>query len=133
MFVIVGATEMEDLLLYVVRNSEHRIVWREDYQRHCDTEQRHCYSYVSRGVHNSSSYSTIMNFFEKDWPLATSLKYFRDKVARACRYNDERVTTYALDILKELEENKVTHYKGICVMSQIWHWVTMAKSHFPYS
>ena len=41
-----------------------------------------------------------MKFFEKDWPPTISLKYFRDRVARACRDNDERVTTYALDILK---------------------------------
>ena len=54
-----------------------------------------------------------MNFFEKDWPPAISLKCFRDRVARACRDNNERVTTYALEILKEPEENKVTHYKGM--------------------
>ena len=60
MFVIVGANEMEALLLYVARNSEHTNVWREDYQRHRDAEQRLCYLYVSRGGHNSSSYSTIM-------------------------------------------------------------------------
>ena len=113
MFVIVGANEMEALLLYVARNSEHTNVWREDYQRHRDVEQRRCYSYVSQGGHNSSSYSTIMKFFEKDWPPAISLKYFRDRVARACRDNDEMVTTYTLDILKALEENKVTHYKGM--------------------
>ena len=113
MFVIVGANEMEALLLYVARNSEHTNVWREDYQRHRDAEQRCCYSYVSRGGHNSSSYSTIMKKIEKDWPLAISLKYFRDRVARACRDNDERVTTYALEILKGLEENNVTHYKGM--------------------
>ena len=113
MFVIVGANEMEALLLYIARNSEHTNEWREDYQRHRDVEQRLCYSYVSRGGHNSSSYPTIMTFFEKDWPPAISLKYFRDRVARACRDNDERVTTYALDILKGPEENKVTHYKGM--------------------
>ena len=54
-----------------------------------------------------------MKKLEKDWPPAISLKYFRDRVARERRYNDERVTTYALDILKGPEENKVTHYKGM--------------------
>ena len=113
MFVIVGATKMEALLLYVARNSEHTNVWREDYQRHRDAEQRRCYSHVSQGGHNSSSYSTIMKKFEKDWPPAISLKYFRDRAARACRDNAERVTTHALEILKGPEENKVTHYKGM--------------------
>ena len=37
MFVIVGSTEMEALLLYVARNSEQKNVLREDYQRHHDT------------------------------------------------------------------------------------------------
>ena len=56
MFVIVGAIEIEALLLYIARNSEHTNVWRDDYQRHHDVEQRRCYSYVSRGGNNSSSY-----------------------------------------------------------------------------
>jgi len=54
-----------------------------------------------------------MRTFEKHWPPAMSLKYLRDRVGRACRNNDERVTTNVLDIIKGLEENKVTHYKGL--------------------
>ena len=54
-----------------------------------------------------------MNFFLKDWSPTISLKYFRDRVPRECRDSDERVTTYALDILKGPCDNKVTHYKGM--------------------
>ena len=111
-FMIAYVVEMEVVLLYAARISKHRKIWREEYKRHHDTKKRWRLSYVSRGGHNSSSYSTIMRKFEKDWPLAMSLKCLRNRVARACRNNDERVTTYVLDIIKGLEENKVTHYRG---------------------
>ena len=88
MFVIVGANEMEDLLLYVARNSEHINVWRQDYQRHREYEKRRFYSYVSRGAHNSSSYSTIVKQIENYWLPTISLKYFRDRVERECIDND---------------------------------------------
>jgi len=104
---------MEALLLYVARNNDHTKVWREEYQRHRDAQKRRCLAYVSRGGHNSSSYSIIMKKIEKDWPPAISLKYLRDRIKRACRDNDERVTTYVMDILKGPEENMVTHYKGM--------------------
>ena len=64
MFVIVDATEMEDLLLYVSRNNKHTKVWRDDYQRHRDAQKRHCLAYVSRGGHTTSCYSIVMNKFE---------------------------------------------------------------------
>ena len=66
MFVIADAIEMEALLLYVARNNKHKKVWRDDYQRHRDAQKIHFLAYVSRGSHSASSYSTIMNKFEKD-------------------------------------------------------------------
>ena len=95
MFVIIGATKMEILLLYVARKSEHTNVSREDYERHHDAKKICCYSYVSRGRRNSYSYSTILKKIEKDWPPAISLKYLRDRLTRACRDNDVRVTEHA--------------------------------------
>ena len=100
MFVIADATEMEALLFYDARNNKNTKVWRDDYQRHRDAQKGHCLAYVSRGGHTASSYSTIMNKFEKDWPPAISLKYLRDRLTRACRDNDVSVTEHALDIMK---------------------------------
>ena len=99
--------------MYVARNNKHTKVWRDDYQRHRDAQKIHCLAYVSRGGHTTSYYSIVINKFEKDWPPAISLKYLRDRLTRACRDNDDRVTIHALDIIKGPEENRVTHYKGM--------------------